>query len=145
MHIFRDQIVLCLTILALAFLFYVVSVRTNTVNKESFEYRYHIGLVKINQYLSELNNQCRKGETDIAHNTFLELRQHWQRLDVIVLASHNSGLPKIYFPSDSLKNLEFYLNKLKMYETGDTAIFSVLKEIKRINEKIDRIEIQGKP
>jgi hypothetical protein len=145
MHLSRIQIALLINILALAFLNYLVSVNTNTITQDSFEHRYHADLVKINQYLSELNNQCRKGETDVAHNTFLELRQHWQRLDVIVLARNNPGLSKIHLYSDSLENLEMNLNNLEMYDAGDTAIFSVLREIKRINKRIDQIEIRNKP
>lgn len=145
MQLSRIQIVLLITILVLAILCYLVSIKTNTITQDSFEHRYHTGLVKINQYLSELNNQCRKGETDLAHNTFLELRQHWQRLDVIVLARNNPCLSKIHYSSDSLENLEMNLNNLEMYDAGDTAIFSVLREIKRINKRIDQIEIQNKP
>ncbi|MBE9462187.1 hypothetical protein ACFP1I_13190 [Dyadobacter subterraneus] len=86
-------------------------------NLNHTESQYQSGIIKIQQYLFHLNNGCRRGEFDVAQNTFLDLQHHWQRQDVIAKSLRIPAFSATsYFPSDSLATLEGYLNQL--YESS---------------------------
>ena len=111
----------------------------NNLNRT--ESQYQSGIIKIQQYLFHLNSECRRGEFDVAQNTFLDLQQHWQRQDVIFKSLQNPAFPATnYFPSDSLATLESYLNQL--YECSGQQFNHdfILREIGRITDKVDRMQ-----
>lgn len=109
------------------------------------ESQYQSGIIKIQQYLSHLNAECRRGQFDIAQNTFLDLQQHWQRQDVLFKSMQNpTSIPTYYHPSDSLATLEKYLNQL--YDSSGQKFNPdlVIKEIRRITDKVDNMQRVGK-
>ncbi|MCF2447426.1 hypothetical protein L0657_25960 [Dyadobacter sp. CY345] len=102
-------------------------------------YRFYAGVTKINEYLFHLGNECRRGQFEVAQNTFLDMQQDWQRLDVLVKSIPDTSFQKNYWPSDSLHNLEKYLNELYLTNDREQQPMTIIKEIKRINSKIDRM------
>ena len=110
----------------------------NKMNRN--ESGFYNGVSKISEYLFHLNNECRRGQFDIAQNTFLDMQLHWQRLDVFVKTNPDTSLHKNYRPSDSLRNLEKYLNELYLSNERQKNSLLIIKEIKRINGKMDRMQ-----
>ncbi|MDQ6480173.1 hypothetical protein [Dyadobacter sp. LHD-138] len=106
----------------------------------SSEFKYHTGLVKINEYLFHLHNECKRGQFDVAQNTFLDLQQHWQRQDVLLKSIQNQLVRKSYFPSDSLHRLEKFLNNIYLSSSNGHDSTLVMKEIRRINSRIDQMQ-----
>lgn len=112
----------------------------SAVNKKNPNgYRFYAGVTKINEYLFHLGNECRRGKFEVAQNTFLDMQQDWQRLDVLVKSIPDTSIHKNYWPSDSLDNLEKYLNELYLTNDRVTQPMTIIKEIKRMNVKIDRM------
>lgn len=110
-------------------------------NLNRTESQYQSGVIKIQQYLSHLNVECRRGQFDIAQNTFLDLQQHWQRQDILFKSLQNpTSLNPLYPPSDSLATLEKYLNQL--YDSSGQKFNPdlVIKEIRRITDKVDKMQ-----
>jgi len=101
---------------------------------------FYNGISKINEYLFHLSNECRRGQFDVAQNTFLDMQQHWQRLDVLVKTNPETHFDINYWPSDSLRNLEKYLNELYLSNEREQYSLLIIKEIKRINSKIDQMQ-----
>ncbi len=109
------------------------------------ESQYQIGVIKIQQYLSHLNSECRRGQFDIAQNTFLDMQQHWQRQDVLFKSLQNPALITThYHPSDSLATLEKYLNQL--YDSSGQKFNPdlIIMEIRRITDRVDNMQRVGK-
>ena len=106
----------------------------------SSEFKYHTGLVKLNEYLFHLNNECKHGQFDVAQNTFLDLQQHWQRQDVLLKSIQNQLVQKSYCPSDSLQRLEKFLNNIYLFSERGHDRTLVIKEIRRITSRIDRMQ-----
>lgn len=104
------------------------------------ETQYEYGLIKIQQYLFHLNNECRRGQYDVAQNTFLDMQQHWQRQDVLFGSlQKSSSFALNYYTSDSLETLERYLNQLHDFSGQNFNPEQIIKEIRRINDKVDNM------
>ncbi|MCF0057019.1 hypothetical protein [Dyadobacter sp. CY356] len=110
----------------------------NNLNRT--EAQYQSGIIKIQEYLFHLNNECRRGQYDVAQNTFLDMQQHWQRQDVIFGSlQKSSSFALKYYPSDSLATLELYLNQLHDFSGQKFNPELIIKEIRRINDKVDNM------
>jgi len=101
---------------------------------------FYQGISKISEYLFHLGNECRRGQFDVAQNTFLDMQQHWQRLDVLINSMPDSSIQKNYWPSDSLQILEKHLNEIYLSEDQEKHPFEILKEINRISSKVEKIQ-----
>jgi len=97
-------------------------------------------LDKISQYIFCLSSECRCRQFDIAQNTFLDMQQQWQRLDILALAFQDDVFYKTCWSSESLLNLEGYLNELYLSGEDEICHAKITKEIKRIYKKVDQMQ-----
>ncbi|QRR03431.1 hypothetical protein [Dyadobacter sandarakinus] len=70
---------------------------------------------------------------DQAGSTMLDIRQEWSYIDL------NMHKDAAYFPSDSIKTLDSLVAQLFVRQRDAALMRLVLKEIKRVNEKLDQV------
>ena len=91
--------------------------------------------LEIQKLLLRISQECRMGQVDQAQNSFLELQQEWQRMDVVA-----KNIPSIsresYFPSDSLNTLGNLIDSLYTSKNSD-VISNLTIEMQYIVDKID--------
>lgn len=135
----RSMLVLVLIITALSYVLYHQLFNNKHYQAMENDQFYYHGWIKINQHLYLLSKTCRMGNMDVAHNAFEELKQEWMYQDVIARNSPNRLINQYHFPSDSLVKLDSML----AHETENVHCFKtnpqIILEIKRINDKMDRM------
>lgn len=137
MNLGRNYRYLFLIILGLLVLLYAIF-NFQPMSTDHKMSSYKASLIRFNQTLFELGDQCRKGQIDVAQNTYLDLLKDWQLLDVKVKTEANPL--KKYYPSDSIQNLGILVDKIGQSQDKPAAVMLVTLEIKKINEKIDQMK-----